>query len=155
MFEEVTVPDDSDIDLPPIPKYLIIDFSLCSGMDTSAVSVFAEVISLCKANECKTIFAGLSQNLKEMMKCGGILQSQGKNKSLSFSADLESALGVAEDGLLTNILHWRAREIARANKRKQNRAQNNCEGDGFLYALRQIDEQVSLGTKCLLEICLK
>lgn len=135
MFEDVPIPDDSDFDLPPIPKYLVIDFSICSGMDTSAVSVFGEVIDLCEQNKCKAIFAGMSRNLIEMMKFGGVIEPN-KRKYVHFSTDLETALGRAEDSLISHYTQFRKIEFMDHQKH------NVSPSDGFLSALKQIDDQV-------------
>ena len=140
MFEDVPIPDDSDFDLPPIPKYLVIDFSICSGMDTSAVSVFGEVIDLCEQNNCKAIFAGMSRNLKEMMKFGGVIESK-KKKHVFISTNLESALGNAEDSLLSRFAQFRKIEYIKHHK------QNTSPSHGFFSALREIDDQVGLVSK--------
>jgi len=129
MFEDVPIPDDSDFDLPPIPKYLVIDFSICSGMDTSAVSVFGEVIDLCEQNNCKAIFAGMSRNLKEMMKFGGVIESK-KKKHVFISTNLESALGNAEDSLLSRFAQFRKIEYIKHHK------QNTSPSHGFFFCIK-------------------
>ena len=142
MFEDVHIPQDFDTILPPKPKYLVIDFSLCSGMDTSAVSVFVEACALCKQNDCKIIFSSVSRDMKEMMKFGGELSTKGGD-CLEFVQDLEAALGDAEDGILSSILHRRTREMVRASQINERIREGQDDFNGFLYALMQIDDQVS------------
>jgi MFS superfamily sulfate permease-like transporter len=46
MFDDVDVIDDAL--LPPKPRYVVLDMSIVSGLDVSAVDCFADVTSLCK-----------------------------------------------------------------------------------------------------------
>jgi CRP-like cAMP-binding protein len=59
--------------------------------------------------------------------------------------DLESALGKAEDSLLFNVFHLKDKDNEEAKARRRNRSLSNLE-DGFLYALKKIDEQHGLRT---------
>ena len=101
MFEDE---DISDPNLPPIPKFLILDLSIMTGIDTSAVDVLADISALCKEHKCSIIFAGVSRIVKPALITGGVNPSKA-NKHLSFSPDLECALGKAEDALLKFVGH--------------------------------------------------
>jgi hypothetical protein len=139
MFEE-TPEEDFDFPLPPIPKFLILDLTIVSGMDTSAVDVFAEIIAICKANQCVVFMAGLSPNLKSILYHGGVKQDFGRTR---YFPDLESALGKAEDSLLVSIAKLEEHDLHEASIRTRKRLMTE-DDTGFLHALRQIDEQVRL-----------
>jgi len=47
-IESMFDPCDGEIDLPPIPKYIILDLSIMTGIDTSAVDVLGDISALCK-----------------------------------------------------------------------------------------------------------
>ena len=64
MFEEDDENSGDAFPLPPLPKYLIVDFCLVSGMDTSAVDTIQEIISLCRKNKFKLFLAGLRPSLR-------------------------------------------------------------------------------------------
>ena len=53
MFDEVSEEEEIASLLPPLPKYLIVDLSLVTGIDASAVDVFCESVSICKSYACK------------------------------------------------------------------------------------------------------
>lgn len=93
-----------DPDLPPIPKYVILDLSIVTGIDTSAVDVLADISSLCRENKCNLILAGIPPVIRPALIKGGVKPSI-TNKHLSFSPDLETALGKAEDELLKFVGH--------------------------------------------------
>eukprot|EP00551_Chaetoceros_affinis_P009095 CAMPEP_0203679028 /NCGR_PEP_ID=MMETSP0090-20130426/34041_1 /ASSEMBLY_ACC=CAM_ASM_001088 /TAXON_ID=426623 /ORGANISM="Chaetoceros affinis, Strain CCMP159" /LENGTH=703 /DNA_ID=CAMNT_0050546511 /DNA_START=230 /DNA_END=2341 /DNA_ORIENTATION=- len=138
MFEE-PAPDDLknvDFPLPPVPKYLIIDFTMVTGIDASAVDVFADIIALCKDNRCKVLFCGLRKELLSILKCGGVKPSR-KNKSstLFILPNMDTALRKAENSLIMNVLKDEEKETRRARIMTVN------SDDGFLYALQQIDSQ--------------
>ncbi len=127
--------------LPPLPKYLIIDVTLVTGIDTSAVDVIAEIVQLCHSKKCNVMIAGLTRELKKVLALGGVKPSADKKSAYSilrYPPDLESALCKAEDGLLRSVCNVEKIELKRCHMRKA-----SIIGDGFLYALRQIDLQVS------------
>ena len=124
----------SNIELPPLPKYLLIDFSLVTGMDASVVDIFSEMLSLCKANSCKIFLTGLKPNIKAVLECGGFDPKRG-DKNLRFISNLEAALGKAEDVLLADAFSVEGMRILSIN----------VDGShGFRYSLEQIDEQHGL-----------
>jgi len=117
---------------------------MVSGMDTSAVDVFQEIIDLCRDNHCRLFLAGLSDDLRSEMSYTGIKPGTG-SYSFSYATDLESALARAEDGLLSNKYHLEDKAEQETSTRKRARSEGNVE-DGFLYALKRIDEQHNLNT---------
>lgn len=94
MFEEVdlTEPFDSISELPPVPKVLIIDLSLCTGMDTSTLDIFAEIKELCKNNNCKLFLCGLSGRTKKGLSLTGVKPEPGPKdqRLVRFFPDLDS-----------------------------------------------------------------
>ncbi len=148
MFEE---PPDNlkgenfDFPLPPEPKYLIIDFTMVTGIDASAVDVFADIIALCKENKCKVFLSGLRRELSRILQCGGIKPSTKKAPStVFFLPNMDEALRRAENALVANELRDEEKEVRRRNR---NIPENS--DDGFLDALNQIDIQVSFRSKSL------
>ena len=103
-IESMFDPCYGEIDLPPIPKYIILDLSIMTGIDTSAVDVLGDILALCKEHKCSLIFAGIRSDIKRSLITGGVKPSR-SNKHLSFFPDLESALGKAEDELLKFVGH--------------------------------------------------
>ena len=137
MFEEI--PSDQmnlGFPLPPMPKYVIVDMTLVTGMDTSAVDILGEIITMCKNNNCLVYISGINTNIKAVLSCGGVKPSS--NSGVRFMPDLEAALGKAEDGLLKFVYKVQEKEQARIKMRRM-----SINDDGFIYALEQIDTQVS------------
>ena len=138
----VTGKDERHYCLPPKPKYLIVDFTLISGMDTSAVDVFGEIVSLCMENQCKLFLSGLSPSLKATLLYAGVKPEPGA-KRWSYASDLETALAKAEDGLLSTVFQLEEKDKIESQTRSFERRVSLTE-DGFLYALKKIDEQHGL-----------
>ena len=59
MFDDEDLPDEEARLLPPLPKHLIIDLTIVSGLDTSAIDLFREIASICTNNRCLTGFREL------------------------------------------------------------------------------------------------
>jgi SulP family sulfate permease len=137
MFDE-SKRGDPLIPLPPAPLYIIMDFAIVSGMDTSAVDLLRETITLCKNNRCRLFLSGMSPTLRSNLVYAGIKPD---GKTFSFQPDLESSIGKAEDGLLTNVFHVVRQDEQDAGERRRARAESIVD-NGFLYALKKIDEQV-------------
>jgi len=144
MFED----DDGDeplsaiVPLPPKPKYLVIDFCLVSGMDTSAVDIIQEIVALCtETNHCQLFLAGLNPTLKSTLIFSGLRGNQ--RQGWMYTMDMETALAKAEDGLLSS--EFRLEELDQEETRK--RSNSMRPSDGFLYALKKIDEQHGLNTR--------
>lgn len=141
MFEEEPAPGEIDFELPPMPKYLVLDLTLVTGLDTSAVDVLADIIALSNSYHCHVTMAGCSPNLRSILACGGLKPSAGR-RGLKFHSDLESALGKAEDNLLKHVLRVEDRELQHLGTRERTRSTDG--DDGFRHALRLIDEQHDL-----------
>jgi hypothetical protein len=146
MFEEPVLspqPGPLEYPIPPIPKYLIVDFTLVSGMDTSAIDTFREIADMCRDRDCRLYLAGLTSNLKSMMLYAGLKPEP--MRRFSYTPDLESALAKAEDSLVTTVFHLEEKVEMETSVRKRQRNVSNVE-DGFLYALQKIDIQHGLHT---------
>ena len=139
MFDDVDVVDDAL--LPPKPRYVVLDMSIVSGLDVSAVDCFADVTSLCKTEGCKLIIAGASRVVRPALIAGGVKPAS--HPHLSFVEDLEAALGSAEDGLLKFVAcnEEKARKVGKKLKHLRQMSQFDI---GLRLALKQIDEQHSL-----------
>lgn len=137
MFEDV--PESArniEFEVPPVPKYLIIDFTIVTGIDTSAVDVFADIISLCKSNRCEVIFSGLSSSLRSIFAHSGVKPHRG----LRFLPDIETALGKAEDALIKYVFQKEEKTVVETGERRRARLMS-VDDDGFRFALKQIDDQ--------------
>jgi hypothetical protein len=83
----------------------------------------------------------LTPALKKNLSLGDMKPSQDKNSAnstLRFLPEMESALCKAEDGLLSKLSQLEQKEMIRSRIRTTSNAD-----DGFLYALKEIDSQVS------------
>jgi hypothetical protein len=105
MFEEISLNESIRLDfpIPPVPKILVLDLSLITGMDTSSVDVFMDIWRMCKTNDCKLYVCGLSPRLKKTFARGGMIpdtKGPKKSRSLLYMSDLDHGLGKAEDILI-------------------------------------------------------
>jgi CRP-like cAMP-binding protein/anti-anti-sigma regulatory factor len=131
---------------PPLPKYLVVDFSLVTGMDTSAVDNIREMVRICQNHRCELFLAGLNPTLKSSLLYAGIKSSGSTlaKKYLAYTHDMETALAQAEDGLLSTVFHLEERNETESSNRRRERRMSGTEDDGFFYALQKIDEQHGL-----------
>ena len=135
MFEEPE-PDLNPQLVPPIPKIIILDLALVTGIDTSAVDAFSDILAVCGNHDCKLFLSGVSKNLRDVMKLCGIEPeniADRSNRKLRFFSDLDGAVGKAEDFLLKQApfeVHSMEHSTLEATKR-----------NGFQHALALIDEQ--------------
>lgn len=132
----------SDVDLPPIPKYVLLDMSIVTGIDTSAVDVMGEISALCKANSCCLLLSGIPLTVKPALIAGGLTPSR-QNPHLFFMDDLDASLGKAEDDLLKLVGRNEERLIQLGKKQRHQRITSMID-NGLRYALRKIDEQHQL-----------
>lgn len=120
---------------------VVIDLTLVNGMDTSAIDLFGEILAMCNDHNCSLFLAGLNPDLKAELQYAKVI---GIDSSVHLTSDLESALARAEDNLLSNIFRLEAKN--EAESRKRGRSLSIAQDDGFLYALRKIDELHGLNT---------
>jgi hypothetical protein len=141
MFEEPEANANPN-NVTPCPKVVIVDMTLVTGMDTSAVDAFKDILAVCINNDCKLFLSGVSPNLQRVMKMVGLhpedvaMRSQRK---LRFFADLDMAIGKAED-VLIDIYSFEEEFTLPYEVQKR---------DGFYQALYHIDVQhnVKLATE--------
>ena len=136
MFEEP--PFECNFPLPPIPRYLIIDMTLVTGVDQSVSDIFSEIGKMCQRQGCIFYICGLGHTLKSKLVPNG---TTSKASGYRFMSDLESALGRAENGLLKSVLKIEEQEMKRFHRRRL-----SIDEDGFEYSLRQIDQQVRMAS---------
>lgn len=134
MFEEVdmTVSQRLDFCVPPMPRIIVVDLSLVTGMDTSTVDIFGEIKQTCENNECKLFLCGLSHRARRGLELGGVKPDRGQRskKIVRFFVDLDTALGSAEDSLIQD-------EMVATRDALSPRSPNKS---GFRRALKHIDE---------------
>lgn len=132
MFEEPSGEVD-ELFLPPVPRIVVLDMTLVTGMDTSAVDVISDILALFNNHDAKLFLSGVSANIRKVMLLGGVKPESIRDRSerkLRFFPDLDSAIGKAEDMLLDDSSF----EVDFYHRKG---------GDqGFVRALRHIDEQV-------------
>jgi MFS superfamily sulfate permease-like transporter len=86
MFDDSDGNDSQDlVAIPPAPLHIIMDFAIVSGMDTSAVDLLQETITLCKNHQCRLFLSGMSQTLQFNLLYAGIKPD---GKTLYFQPDL-------------------------------------------------------------------
>jgi MFS superfamily sulfate permease-like transporter len=134
--------------LKPKSKFLILDLTLVTGMDTSTVDVFSEIRSLCSGSNCKLFMAGMSTNIRSILALGNFKPEVGirSKRHLRFFASLDAALGKAEDILLES--DYDAAQTDPGSSRPGMRRLMRRNFSGFQKALRHIDTEVR--TMCLL-----
>lgn len=102
MFED---PDPAldEVFVVPIPKIIVLDLTLVTGIDTSAVDVFSDIFSMVGKHNCKLFLSGVSNNLRQVMAMAGVKPESSvdrKKRQLRFFSNLDTAIGKAEDMLL-------------------------------------------------------
>jgi CRP-like cAMP-binding protein len=132
-FQDLAIP------LPPPPLFIIIDFTIVSGIDTSAIDLLREAVTLCKNNHCRLFISGMSHSLRSSVVYAGVKS----DATFSFQPDLEAALGKAEDGILDSVFHVKEQTEHDVGVRRRERALSSADF-GFRYALDKIDEQHGL-----------
>jgi SulP family sulfate permease len=87
-------------DLPPL-RFLVLDFRLVNGFDSSAVLGFAKMKQLTEARGLTLIFTQLSPKMQRQMK-KEVLQD-GEKRSLQVFADLDHGIEWCEDQMITTF----------------------------------------------------
>ena len=95
LFERIR----ADIDaLPPqTVQYVIINFGMVSGADSSAIASLAKLRTLCNQRSTRLVYCSLSPTNRAALQRGGFFG--GKSRHQAF-ADLDLALAWCEDNLL-------------------------------------------------------
>eukprot|EP00533_Pseudo-nitzschia_delicatissima_P009297 CAMPEP_0116086564 /NCGR_PEP_ID=MMETSP0327-20121206/4920_1 /TAXON_ID=44447 /ORGANISM="Pseudo-nitzschia delicatissima, Strain B596" /LENGTH=1288 /DNA_ID=CAMNT_0003577619 /DNA_START=153 /DNA_END=4019 /DNA_ORIENTATION=- len=136
MFEEIPLAESIRLEypIPPKPLVLVLDLSLITGMDTSAVDVFMDIWRVCKSNDCKLYLCGLSPRLKKTFAKGGMrpdTKGARKSRTLLYFSDLDHGLGRAEDVLIDRDM---------GDFANQSLFQLEKGSSGFHVALQHIDQ---------------
>ena len=141
MFEEVDNEEAMESEIPPLPKFVILDLTLVTGMDTSTVDVFLQMKELCSRYECKLFLAGISSSLQGTLSQGGFRPEpvHRSERRVRFFVDLDTALGTAEDNLLYQEGDLWPPHGSDGSRHDSLPAWSES---GFLAALRKIDEEV-------------
>lgn len=137
MFEDVPPSEELlEYDLPPLPKYIILDLTLVTGMDTSTVDVFNDIKTICNNHGAKLFVAGLSVPLRATLALGNFKPERGERskRNVRFFAALDTAIGKAEDCLLDN-------EMINTDRSTLDVFNVQDEAASFERALKAIDEQ--------------
>jgi MFS superfamily sulfate permease-like transporter/CRP-like cAMP-binding protein len=127
-------------------KYLLLDLTLVTGMDTSAVDVFQDIRNLCQSKRCKLFVAGMTSNLRSTLALGGFKPDGGvrSKRQLRFFAGLDAALGKAEDMLLDSDFHdsehFPQQPVTLRSNGGHRRGLSRSD-NGFRAALRHIDTE--------------
>ena len=89
-----------DRNLPPV-RFLVLDFRLVNGFDSSAVLGFAKMKQLAEARGLTLVFTHLSPKMQRQMK-KEILR-EGEKHSLQVFADLDHGIEWCEDQMITTF----------------------------------------------------
>jgi len=121
-------------------RFLILDLTLVTGMDTSAVDVFSQIKNLCEASNCKLFMAGMSKDIRSILALGGFTPDTGvrSKRKVRFFARLDAALGKAEDILLESDYDD---QLDRVPSHPGMRRLMRRKESGFQTALRYIDTE--------------
>ena len=82
-------------------RFIILDFSMVSGFDSSTVLSFIKLKQLASANGITLLFISLKRNFKNALIRGGILDS--KDEVVRFMPDIDRALEWCEENLLSKL----------------------------------------------------
>lgn len=134
MFEH-SDEDADDRNLPPLPKYVVLDMALVTGIDTSTVDVISDILNLCSKHDCKLFLSGMSVSLRSVLAFAGVKPLGGERsaRKLRFFNSLDTAIGKAED----NLLNFQSQAKAQSVRRLMALGEES----GFQLALRKVDEQ--------------
>jgi sulfate permease, SulP family len=124
------------------PKFLILDLTLVTGMDTSTADIFQDIRNLCGSNKCKLLMAGMLPNIRSILALGGFKADAGarSKRKVRFFQSLDAALGKAEDMLLDSDYDDKEHQPSFLEGRRRLRGHGNT---GFRTALGHIDAEVS------------
>jgi SulP family sulfate permease len=87
-----------DSHLPPV-RFLVLDFRLVNGFDSSAVFGFAKTKQLTEARGLTLVFTHLSPKMQRQMK--GEILKDGEKRSLQVFDDLDHGIEWCEDQMIT------------------------------------------------------
>jgi SulP family sulfate permease len=84
------------VEVAPL-RFLVIDLRRVTGVDSSGVVAFVKVMHLAEANGFEVVFTGASDQVREQLRQGGVVESEG---IVRFELDLDRGLQRCEEGLL-------------------------------------------------------
>ena len=127
----------------PMLKFLIVDMSLITGMNTSTVGILADIKELYVQNICQLYLCGLSPRIRASLALGGAKPESDMRSERSFrfshDLDIDSTLGKAED-LLTSDMEEMGDTVHNGGRSRF--MGSDGPGDNkFRFALKEIDEQ--------------
>jgi SulP family sulfate permease len=82
-------------------RYIVLDFSLVSGLDTSALKSFTKMLQVAETQQAVLVFAGMSAELGRLFDKGDI--GEATTKSLKVFPDLDHAVEWCEDRIAASI----------------------------------------------------
>jgi len=92
---------------PTVVRFLLLDFTYVSGLDSSSVLTFSKLKQICEANGVRLIFVHLSSQIKRLLQEGGCFEeseadqySAENEASCHLFHDLDQALGWCEEQIL-------------------------------------------------------
>jgi sulfate permease, SulP family len=107
VFERVC--DDIEAQAPRRVDYVILDFSMVKGFDSSAVASFAKLRNHCNKHGITLVYSALSPANRRALEFGGKFGGKGQHQTL---ADVNDALAWCEDQLLAEAKLDAETEIA-------------------------------------------
>jgi sulfate permease, SulP family len=93
------------IDDPALPKarFLVLDFSLVSGLDTSALKSFTKMLQVAEAQGATVVLTTMSTDARRRFERGSI--SETSSKSLRIFPDLDHGVEWCEDRIVAELGH--------------------------------------------------
>ena len=101
--------------------------------------VISDLLSVCSDHECKVFLSGASPSIRQTLLLGGVKPDKStkdhSQRKLRYFADLDSAIGKAEDTLI-DLMYWPSHGWNPSGH-------HPGKGTGYQQCLSRIDEQVS------------
>jgi len=97
LFERIR--DDIEAQAPRRVDFVLLDFSVVKGFDSSAVASFAKLRNYCNRHGIKLVYSALSHANRKALEFGGTFGGKGQHQTF---ADLNTALAWCEDQLLAD-----------------------------------------------------
>jgi len=82
-------------------RFIILDFNLVSGLDSSTVLSFIKLKQIAEANGISLLFTALKRDFKQALIQGGVVDS--KDKVIKFMPDLDRSLEWCEERILNTL----------------------------------------------------
>ena len=98
VFERIR--SDIEASRPRLVAYVILDFGMVSGFDSSAMVSLAKLRNFCDQQGTTLVYCSLSPGLREVLERGGFFDGDSDHQACT---DLNVALAACEDRLLANL----------------------------------------------------